>query len=411
MGLALGLVVVIISVVSFTLALYLHIAITLKNAIKTDQYSGKVILEAMDQEIITDILKKGIDIYNSIPEEERSDPLSKEYLSKFDELKTEQYFLINRWLVKPIVSLSNAAVEYVDKEDKEKNTGHFDVVDIKSHDELLQLKNSMIDMESDLVRYMQNLSRMTAEKEREAVEMELSSRIQTSLLPQKFDNYTGEKTFEINAFIDPARDVGGDFYDYYVIDEDHLGLTIADVSGKGVPAALFMVIYKKLLQMAGINYKSHAEVLRIVNKKLCDQNQEMMFVTVFFGIYTLSEKKLIYVNAGHEYPVLYRESAGSFSMIKEEHDLFMGYMPEADYTERTLYLERGDKLFLYTDGIPDARNTSDAVLGEQRMIDDLNSLKDLSGKELLQKMRDRISSFAGDAPQFDDVTMLLLEIT
>jgi sigma-B regulation protein RsbU (phosphoserine phosphatase) len=313
-------------------------------------------------------------------------------------------------MVKPLLNLTSAASNYVDEKDKTKDKGHFEQVEVPTHDELLLLKDSMVDMESDLTKYVNDISRMTAEKERVSVEMEMSARIQTSLLPQKLENYTGEHSFEIHSLIDPAKDVGGDFYDYYVIDDDHIGLTIADVSGKGVPAALFMTVTKTLLQMAGKMYGSPAEILGSVNRQLCYQNRETMFVTVFFGIYTISQKKLIYVNAGHEELAVYHKSEGKFVISREEHDLLVAINPDEEFTERTLLLDSGDKIFMFTDGVTDARNAQEEMFGENRMTDALNTLKDLPGDELIAKMRECISDFAGETPQFDDVTMLLLEV-
>ncbi len=318
--------------------------------------------------------------------------------------------LINHWLVRPLKKLASAASDFVDEEDKTKDKGYFEQVNIPTHDELLLLRNSMVDMEKDLVRYVNDISTMTAEKERVAVEMDMSARIQLSQLPQKLENYVGENSFEISSLIQPAKDVGGDFYDYYVIDDDHIAITIADVSGKGVPAALFMMSVKTLLRMAGKMYESPAEITRTVNNQLYEQNAEMLFVTVFFGIYTISEKKLVYVNAGHEDLALYRNSNGYFENIKEDHDLVMAIMPDAEFIERTLSFSSGDRLYLYTDGVTEAINPQGEMFGEDRMADTLNSIKDLSGNEFLSKMRECISSFVKEAPQFDDITMLLLEI-
>lgn len=319
-------------------------------------------------------------------------------------------FFINHWMVKPIVNLASAASDYVEEDDRTVDTQHFERVKVTTNDELMLLKDSMVNMESDMARYVQDLSRMTAEKERAAVEMELSARIQDSLLPKSLANYSGKKSFDINALIDPAKDVGGDFYDYYAIDEDHIGMAVADVSGKGVPAALFMVVARTLLHIAGESSLSPAEIIKNVNTQLCDQNPEMMFVTVFFGIYTISERKLLYVNAGHEDIALYRKSEDAFSLVKEEHDMMMAFLPEAEFTQRSLVMELGDKLFMYTDGVPEAQNTRDELFGDKRMIDALNELKELSGIEMLQGMREKVGNYSGEAPQFDDVTMLLLEV-
>ena len=319
-------------------------------------------------------------------------------------------FFINHWMVKPIVNLASAASDYAEEDDRTVGTHYFESVRVTTNDELKLLKDSMVNMELDISRYVQDISRMTAEKQRAAVEMELSARIQDSLLPKSLTDYTGEKSFDINALIDPAKDVGGDFYDYYAIDKDHVGMAVADVSGKGVPAALFMMVAMTLLHIAGEDSLSPAEIIKKVNTQLCDQNPEMMFVTVFFGIYTISERKLEYVNAGHEDIALYRKSEDAFSLVKEEHDMMMAVLPEAEFTQRSLVMEPGDKLFMYTDGVPEAQNTRDELFGDKRMIDALNELKELSGIEMLQGMREKVGNYSGEAPQFDDVTMLLLEV-
>jgi len=191
--------------------------------------------------------------------------------------------------------------------------------------------------------------------------------------------------------------------------DDHIGITIADVSDKGVPAALFMVVTKTLIKITAQDNPSPAAVLSKVNRLLIPGNSDSMFVTVFFGIYSETDGKLSYVNAGHEDPVVYRKSSGKYELIMEDHDLVIGVVEDTVYTERELFLEAGDRLFLYTDGVTDATDTEGNAFGLERMMNSLNSHSDLMGQELLDEMQKELDLFAGDAAQFDDITMLILD--
>nr|MCR5733323.1 SpoIIE family protein phosphatase [Lachnospiraceae bacterium] len=318
--------------------------------------------------------------------------------------------LISRWLTRPLTDLTAAAQNYVTDTAGSGNSGYFERVKIKSHDEVSLLRDSMVDMEAALSQYIQDITRMTAEKERSAVEMELCARIQAGLFTDTLGSHITKLYCNVNALIEPAREVGGDFYDYYAIDDDHIAITIADVSGKGMPAALFMVLAKTFLSMEGMKSKSPSAIIKEVNRKLCGQNPETMFVTIFFGIYTLSEKKLAYVNAGHEDAILYKSKEGGFSLRQEEHDLIAGIFPDAEFTERILFFETGDKLFLYTDGVPEAQNYQEEMFGKERMLTGLNELKEFSGEEFLRKMKEYVACFTKDAAQYDDITMMLFEV-
>ncbi|MBO4899599.1 MAG: SpoIIE family protein phosphatase [Lachnospiraceae bacterium] len=318
--------------------------------------------------------------------------------------------LIHYLLVKPLRRLTAAAREYGRTEDKSVNKHIFDRLQIKTHDEVSVLAGSMSDLENEISTYIEDLTEVTAEKERVSAELDVGARIQSAMLPEQLNGYDGIKDFEISSFIKPAKEVGGDFYDYFVIDDDHIGLVIADVSGKGVPAALFMVIVKTLIKNTGLEETSPLRVIEKVNRQLCENNPETMFATVWYGIYQISDHSIRYVNAGHEDPVVYRASTGRYEMIIDEHDIMLGFDPDIAFTERQIKLLPGDKLLQYTDGIPEGTREDEAMYGTGRMLDHLNASTDKSGMEILTSLKDDVIGFSDGAPQFDDMTMILLEV-
>jgi serine phosphatase RsbU (regulator of sigma subunit) len=208
--------------------------------------------------------------------------------------------------------------------------------------------------------------------------------------------------------MNPAKEVGGDFYDFFLIDEKHLGVVMADVSGKGVPAALFMMVSKILIQNIAMMGNSPAEVLKFVNGQLCSNNPEEMFVTVWYGCLDLDTGTLKAANAGHEYPVL-KSSDGTFELIKDKHGLVLGGMEGADYKEYELKMEPGSKLFIYTDGIPEATNSNVELFGTERLVHALRMAEKRSPQEIIEHVNSIVKDFVKEAPQFDDLTMLCLE--
>ena len=242
-------------------------------------------------------------------------------------------------------------------------------------------------------------------KEQEYIvrDLRMAADIQAGALPSDFPE---RQDLELCASMDPARDVGGDFYDFFLIDEDHLGLVMADVSGKGIPAALFMMSAKSLIKTEVMIGNSPAEALRKVNDQVCANNEMDMFVTVWLGILEISTGKLTCSNAGHEYPVLCR--SGHFEIFKDKHGLAIGGLEDMSYTEYTLQLERGDKLFVYTDGIPEAINGSREFFGMDRMVEALNDASSGAPREILAAVRQAVDGFVGNSEQFDDLTMLCL---
>ena len=203
----------------------------------------------------------------------------------------------------------------------------------------------------------------------------------------------------------PAKEVGGDFYDFFLVDEDHLAMVMADVSGKGVPAALFMVITKTLIKNRAQMGDSPADILYHVNNQLCDGNESDMFVTVWLAILELSTGKGIAANAGHEHPVLCRKG-GRYELVVYRHSMAVAAMEDITFKEHGFELHPGDRIFVYTDGVPEATNAKNELFGTERMLEALNRDPDAAPEEQLKAVRESVDEFVGEAPQFDDMTML-----
>ncbi len=290
-----------------------------------------------------------------------------------------------------------------DSEQIEKN-----LADVDPHNEIGQLSEDVIDLAKELDQHIERIGAITAEKERIGAELTLASQIQASMIPHVFPPFPDRHEFELFAVMDPAKEVGGDFYDFFLIDDDHLCLVIADVSGKGIPGALFMMISAVILRSCAMLGRGAAEILTKTNEGICSNNQAEMFVTAWVGILELSTGKLTAANAGHEYPALKRAD-GSFELFKDKHGLVIGAMPDIRYREYELQLEPGDKLFVYTDGVPEASDAENKMFGTQRMLDALNGAPEASPEQLLRQVRRAVDEFVKDAQQFDDLTMLCVE--
>ena len=207
--------------------------------------------------------------------------------------------------------------------------------------------------------------------------------------------------------MNPAKEVGGDFYDFFLTDSDHLALVVADVSGKGIPAALFMVISKTLIKNQAQMGDSPKEILQAVNDQLCENNEAEMFVTVWLGILEISTGVLTAVNAGHEYPIM-RKAGGAYELLDDPHGFVMGVMPGMQYQEYEIEMHRGDSIYVYSDGAPDAVNLKEEQFERERLLASLNQAPDASPEELLGQVKGDIDRFVGDAAQFDDITMLCM---
>lgn len=281
-------------------------------------------------------------------------------------------------------------------------------VDIHTGDELEQLGAVFNRMTLSLKNYMENLRQVAMEQERISTELNVAASIQLDMLPRVFPAFPGEISFDIRAFMHPAKEVGGDYYDYFMLDEKHLVTVVADVSGKGVPAALFMMMGKTLMRSQAAYLNNPAEIMEAVNKGLNENNEEMMFITGFFSILNLVTGELIYANAGHNAPLLYRAEKGEYEYIKEDADLVLGIMEDTTYKEHSLLLSPGDKFFLYTDGVTEAADIKGRLYGEEHLRELMNrkEMLELSGEALIKALNQDIQEFANGAGQADDITMV-----
>lgn len=315
------------------------------------------------------------------------------------------YYYVRRILIRPLGTLHHAAIGLV--ENRMENLADFKT-EIHTGDELEDLSDAFRYMVVELNEYIQDLSRVTAEKERIGAELDVARHIQASMLPCIFPAFPERHEFDIYASMTPAKEVGGDFYDFFLVDDDHLAMVMADVSGKGVPAALFMMISKTLLKSAVQSGLSPGAVLEKVNNQLCENNDAEMFVTVWLGILEISTGKMKCANAGHEYPAIMRRD-GAFQLFKDKHGLVLAGMEGARYREYALELNEGDRLFVYTDGVPEATNADTVLYGTDRMLHALNEAKGSSCRGLLEALHRDVDAFVGAADQFDDITMLCIE--
>ena len=319
-----------------------------------------------------------------------------------------------RWLgqrvIVPISRIQKAAEQFVDsshgKTDPEKI--RFVDLDIQSGDEIQALSESLVTMASDLRQYMKNLLTETREKERISTELSLAAKIQADMLPCIFPAFPDRKEFEIFASMNPAKEVGGDFYDFFMVDDTHLAVVMADVSGKGVPAALFMVIGKTLIKDHTQPGVSLGEVFSQVNNMLCDANSEGLFITAFEGVLDLVTGEFRYVNAGHEVPYFCKKGEG-YEPYKIRPGFVLAGMEDMRFREGSVQLTAGDKIFLYTDGVPEATNGNNELYGSQRLHQALNQNRAANPEGLLKAVKADVDAFVGEAPQFDDLTMLCLE--
>ena len=306
---------------------------------------------------------------------------------------------LKRYLIKPLRKITKETTRFASSQCKAESK----LTDkINSNNEIGQLAASVDKMESETLTYIDNLTRVTAESQRIGTELAVAAGIQQGMLdavaPDRDD-------VSIYATMSPAKEVGGDFYDYFMIDDDHLGIVIADVSGKGVPASLFMAITKMMINDRTMIHKSPAKILEATNERICKNNKLDMFITVWLGILELSTGKILAANAGHEYPAVYRNGKG-FELLKDKHGFVVGGMSGVHYKDYELTLKPGEALFLYTDGVPEATSADNELFGVERMTKALNVDPEGSPEEILANVQDAVDKFVDKAPQFDDLTML-----
>lgn len=305
-------------------------------------------------------------------------------------------------LTKPILQLNESMGEIA--------TGNLDLkIDIDTGDEIEDLANSANRMTQQLKEYIENIKSITAEKERIGAELDVAKKIQASMLPCIFPPFPERDEFDIYASMLPAKEVGGDFYDFFLIDETHLAVVVADVSGKGVAAALFMVIAKTLIKNNLQSGKTPKEVFDTVNNQLCENNEAEMFVTAFMGILDIDTGKFTYVNAGHNLPLIKR-AEGDYEWLITKPGFVLAGMENIRYKQDEIILNQGDILYMYTDGVTEATNAENELFSDPKLKDVLNNNKDVNIEGLLHVVKEEIDLFVKDAPQFDDITMLGLKI-
>ncbi len=286
-------------------------------------------------------------------------------------------------------------------------------IEVHTGNELEHLAVCFNAMTDELKKYTENLTKVTAEKERIATELNVATEIQASMLPTDFP--LNEK-ISILATMHPAKEVGGDFYDFYFLDENHLMITIADVSGKGVPAALFMVISKTILKNFALTMTGSDDISAVVtctNRQLCQNNDAMMFVTAFVGMLEINTGKFTFVNAGHNPPMIYRKNENRAEYLEVKKNKVLGVMAKANFAQQEIRLNSGDMIFMYTDGVTEAMNEAGDQYTPERLDECLNGLKisEMSLEEILSAVKKSLNEHVKDAEQSDDITMMTLKIS
>lgn len=311
------------------------------------------------------------------------------------------YFNLNRSVLSPLGKLTRSAGETIENIDKNESKG----LGIKTGDEIEDLADAFTKMDGDLKAYIKELSEATAERERISAELNVAANIQEDMLPREFPPFPDRTEFDLFADMHPAREVGGDFYDFFMVDDDHIALVMADVSGKGIPAALFMVVSKIYIKNSVQSGMSPAEALVWVNDQLLENNNTGLFVTVWLAVINFRTGRGIAANAGHMHPVLKRRD-GEYELVKYKHSPAVSTIKGIPFREHDFELRPGDMLFVYTDGVTEATNAEEELFGDDRMLEVLNANGDAGAEELLPAVKEALDEFVGEAPQFDDITML-----
>ena len=305
------------------------------------------------------------------------------------------YFLIKKLVVDNMAKINRSLAKIT--------SGNLDtVVDVRTNEEFASLSD---DINSTVLTLKRYIAEAAARIDKE---LEFAKTIQHSAIPTVFPPYPGHSEFDIYAAMDTAKEVGGDFYDFYFVGENKLGFLIADVSGKGIPAAMFMMTAKTIIKGYAESGKSVDEVFTIANEKLCESNEAGMFVTAWFGVLDLLTGKVEFVNAGHN-PPLVRHKDSTFDYLKSKPSFVIAGMEGMKYRRNEFFLSSGDEIYLYTDGVTEATDSENRLYGEERLVRVLNTLHGLSGEEICHAVKADVADFVGDASQFDDITMLYLK--
>ena len=314
------------------------------------------------------------------------------------------YRTIRKRVIHPINTLNSEAGQMAQHIEQRKQS---EIV-IRTGDEIEELSLAFNKMNADILEYMRRWEEESKKKQQIQADLNAAKAIQEGALPTNFTAVSDKNGFDIYASMTPAKEVGGDFYDFFFIDDNHLAFEIADVSGKGVPAAMFMMLTKILISERAAEGGTPAEILEAVNRRLCKENDADMFVTVWLGILDVSTGRVTAVNAGHENPALCR-AGQEFVLLEQAHGFVLSGMEGIRYRNVEIQLEKGDKLFLYTDGVAEATRKDFQMFGTQRLIEYLNKNTDKTPQMLLDTIKREVLAFTGDNEQFDDITMLCIE--
>jgi sigma-B regulation protein RsbU (phosphoserine phosphatase) len=311
--------------------------------------------------------------------------------------------LISMSITKPIIALTKLTKKVA------KGNLDIEIPYTNLNDEVGDLARSFEFMKTSLKEYIKNLQETTASKERIQSELNIAAKIQASMLPQTFPPFPDRKEFEIYAIMKPAKEVGGDFYDFFFIDKNKLCFTICDVSGKGVPASLFMAILKYLLKTEATKTKSPADIIKSANKILIPDNKTCMFATGFLGILDTDNGVVEFANAGHLPPILYKNGKASF--IKTHENFVIGVLENVEYKNQKIQLENGDILLLYSDGATEAKNSKDNMLTSTVFIEKVEAFLQTNDNivDLINHLKSEIESFSSGVPQSDDITLLAIK--
>ena len=311
--------------------------------------------------------------------------------------------LLRKYAVSPLFKERDIIKTY--EQDKNSAKAVPELKKINSDNEIEELADAFSSMLVEIERYMEETQKTAVEKERLGAELSMAASIQESQLPSKFPAFPDRKDFDIYASMEPAKEVGGDFYDFFLVDEDHIAMVMADVSGKGIPASLFMMISKLLLQSRIMMGESPAEALSNTNSQLMQNNEVHQFVTVWLAVFDLKTGKGIAANAGHEHPVI-RRAGGKYELVEYKHSPPVATMRKLKFRDHEFELNPGDSLFVYTDGVPEATNSDNELFGTERMLEALNKDPYASCESVLKNVSEGIDEFVAGAEQFDDITML-----
>ena len=305
-------------------------------------------------------------------------------------------------VAKPMKRLEKEIAAYDGESVRERNYS------LGTGDEIEKVYDTFYEMTIKMQKHIQDIAQMSAENERISSELSIAAQIQESVLPDVFPPFPDKKDIDLYALMHPAKEVGGDFYDFFLIDDNHLAVVVADVSGKGIPAALFMMVSKSFIKNEVLEGKHVDEVFCEVNNQLCENNKENFFVTAWLGILDLTSGALTYVNAGHNPPVILRRD-GSVEWMRMQPGLVLAAMMDIPYSGNETRLERGDRLLLYTDGVTEAMNEQEEMYGEERLEQLLAGTSGMTVTETVKWLREDLRNFAGETQQYDDITILELE--